>query len=659
MGERLGEALLDLDTDDRKFNQGVDRAGRKAEGLGKVLDDTARRAAKLGAAMVAAAGVAGVAALTAGITSAVKRLEEMSKMSGRVDRALKNSGNTARTSAREIEAWADALENRTGRAVEEVMEVSANLASYGFGRDEFYRAIALADDMAAAWGGDLRQNLEGLSRALDDPINGMAMLSKRGIKLTQEQKDMAAAFLDAGNKVAAQGVVFDALEEQVKGVAEAGFNGLTKAIAQAQKVWETAFEDLVTGKGTTNDLRTSLEQIISTLSSPEFVDAAMGFGSLLVQTIDAIAKAAVFAHGKLKEFFAWLDGRNPANMSADTLSTQIAAQQAAIQKAEDQLYRSGFWDDKGGWFGSSVGAADGIANMRRELDAMLAEQARRTNPSMFDVGGSFDKLGSKTYDSTEAMWAALGWRPDGGGGPTGPSGLSEEARKQADAVKELIAELQHERDIVGETALEQQILNTIRRAGVDATSAQGEEIRRLITETENHRAQIEQMEEVYGLLGDIGKSAIMGIVDAMSDGKVEGEELLSILGNVLSMAGSFFLNEAFSGGSQGGFGSLLSGLFAGFFADGGLIPNGSFGIVGEEGPEPVIGTAGGARVLPNSTLTDMLGGGQRGDTHVTVSGSGLSQGELTQAIADALDRYDRFQLPGRVSAIQGDPYARG
>src|SRR3546814_18695615 len=55
----------------------------------------------------------------------------------------------------------------------------------------------------------------------------------------------------------------------------------------------------------------------------------------------------------------------------------------------------------------------------------------------------------------------------------------------------------------------------------------------------------------------------------------------------------------------GGGGVLFSSIgkfFSGFFADGWLIPTGSFGIAGEAGPEPIFATAGGVGVLPNSAL---------------------------------------------------------
>jgi len=45
------------------------------------------------------------------------------------------------------------------------------------------------------------------------------------------------------------------------------------------------------------------------------------------------------------------------------------------------------------------------------------------------------------------------------------------------------------------------------------------------------------------------------------------------------------------GGAQGGAGGFMGSLFAGFFANGGIIPSGKFGVVGERGPEFVTGPA--------------------------------------------------------------------
>ena len=188
---------------------------------------------------------------------------------------------------------------------------------------------------------------------------------------------------------------------------------------------------------------------------------------------------------------------------------------------------------------------------------------------------------------------------------------------------------------------------------MSAASEQGKEIENLIKGTDLATTALERQQDAYDALGRIGRSALDGLIDAMKDGKVEGEELLGILGNVLSMAGSFFLDQAFS--ADGGFGSFFKSIFSGFHAKGGLIPNGQFGIVGERGPEPVIGTPRGAMVLPNSSLGGMGGG----PVNITINGSGLSQSELAQAVADGVARFSRFELPGRVREINSDPLARG
>lgn len=77
-----------------------------------------------------------------------------------------------------------------------------------------------------------------------------------------------------------------------------------------------------------------------------------------------------------------------------------------------------------------------------------------------------------------------------------------------------------------------------------------------------------------------------------------------------------------AGGGGGLFsviGSALGKLWGGAHADGGLIPNGTIGIVGERGPEPVIATSAGAMVRTTTTLGARDQG--RGTLQVVVSGA--------------------------------------
>jgi hypothetical protein len=104
--------------------------------------------------------------------------------------------------------------------------------------------------------------------------------------------------------------------------------------------------------------------------------------------------------------------------------------------------------------------------------------------------------------------------------------------------------------------------------------------------------------KVFGGIGD----AIGGVVDSVGSifsggGSSGGGGLLdsigSTIGGVVDSVGSIFSG----GGSSGGgglldsIGSTIGDFFGGFFANGGNIPAGKFGIVGERGPEFIGGPA--------------------------------------------------------------------
>lgn len=92
---------------------------------------------------------------------------------------------------------------------------------------------------------------------------------------------------------------------------------------------------------------------------------------------------------------------------------------------------------------------------------------------------------------------------------------------------------------------------------------------------------------VSGLLGDLLSGAEITFADI---GKLAGD-----------LAKQLFVNP-FMSGLKGG----ISSLFSGFFADGGVIEPGRWGIVGEAGPEIVEGGRHGATVTP---MRDARGGG--------------------------------------------------
>ncbi len=268
--DRVTEAGAKAERQADSFGRRADEAGRKAAAAN---DNAARSAEKtassydfltgkvrmLGAAIIAAFGVtAGAGAFITGIFNAQKRLDDFESATRKIDRALQQNGYTWDLTTKKINAFAEALELRTGTSKMEVLDLAPNLASFGFTEKVALRSIELANDMAAAWGGDLRQNFEGLGRALADPIKGFAMLAARGITLDDTQKKLVKSLMESGQGLKAQEVVLQALEDQVKGIAEAGYTPLQKAQDAARRSSEAFFEKLISSKGIGDALITVL-----------------------------------------------------------------------------------------------------------------------------------------------------------------------------------------------------------------------------------------------------------------------------------------------------------------------------------------------------------------------------------------------------------------
>ncbi len=152
-------------------------------------------------------------------------------------------------------------------------------------------------------------------------------------------------------------------------------------------------------------------------------------------------------------------------------------------------------------------------------------------------------------------------------------------------------------------------------------------------------------------LGDVFKGVAKQIIAELIQIAVQQAIILPLM-KALGIGGS-----AAGGGSSGGggggiggfFGSIFGSLFGGMHADGGLIPSGTFGIVGERGPEPVFATSGGIGVLPNSALRTAGsgsggGGGRPGTLHVSVSGArGNAEIEemVRSGVSQGIASYDR------------------
>ena len=162
----------------------------------------------------------------------------------------------------------------------------------------------------------------------------------------------------------------------------------------------------------------------------------------------------------------------------------------------------------------------------------------------------------------------------------------------------------------------------------------------------------------------------LGIKDPLLAGLIElfiQDVLIRPLAEALSKArgsgsgggglfGTLFggLLGAFGGGTSAGEAARLAPdvaatlsdpSFAGLFADGGLIPSGGWGIVGADGPEAAVATAGGVGAGANSALRQISGGQGAGAMEVRVMPSKFFEVEVVRIadgrVASGIGAYDQ------------------
>ncbi len=183
-----------------------------------------------------------------------KNLDDYDVNLRRVDATIRATGEGVGFTANELQKQAEVLAIATLTSVEEVQKAQAKLITFNrvLG-DEFKRTVNAAQDLAEAGFGTIESNVITLGKALQDPATGMASLTRVGITLSEQQKQLAKDALAVGDVFAAQEVILKAVEGQVKGVAEAVADGTLAGIADSAGIaWDRFTRNLAENQGALN-----------------------------------------------------------------------------------------------------------------------------------------------------------------------------------------------------------------------------------------------------------------------------------------------------------------------------------------------------------------------------------------------------------------------
>jgi len=210
--------------DARGANRAFDSVERRGSGFASKMGGVGK---KVAAGMAVGLG-AGAVALGGFVAGGLKSLTNIEKLNAQTAQVVKTTGGAARVSASDVEAYASAIEKKTGIEAESIQSGQNLLLTFtnvqnkvGKGNDIFNQATSIMTDMSVALGTDTKTSAIQLGKALNDPVKGVSALSKVGVSFTKQQKDQIKALQASGDTMGAQKIILAELNKEFGGSAKA------------------------------------------------------------------------------------------------------------------------------------------------------------------------------------------------------------------------------------------------------------------------------------------------------------------------------------------------------------------------------------------------------------------------------------------------------
>jgi len=318
--------------------KGLKQANAQFAKLGTSVGSLGRNFAVLGAA------IAGAGALIAKNVQSLARIE---KINAQTAQTIKSMGDVAGISASGVSQLAGSLENLTATEAETIQEGANLLLTFkniqnqaGVGNDIFNQTTAVMVDLARAMGTSAAGEAIRLGKALNDPVKGIAALTRVGVSFTEQQKEQIKALANSGDLLGAQKLILAELQAQFGGSGAAfakTFSGQLELMGhELGTIGEEATMSVMPAlQGMVEQLRELIPvigpQLKAAIESVDFkalATSVVGFTTFLVQNAEAIARtiAALFIISTAYKTLAVAVG---IAKTAIALKTYFVAQAAA------------------------------------------------------------------------------------------------------------------------------------------------------------------------------------------------------------------------------------------------------------------------------------------------------------------------------------------
>lgn len=418
--------------------------------------------------------------------------------------------------------------------------------------------------------------------------------------------------------------------EAGSGILEDKLAGAERTVSQSfvrlQNVLIDTAGKLDEGSGASERLGGALDALADTIAATDF--------SPLINGLLNVGEAAARVLGTIIETSRAIGELTGANQIGEMIRNTAEAngQQSAIA------------DRIGGAFEATAGTGIGSSG-----------------PTVVDVGRRVTPISLSDYAAPAS--SSGGGRGRGGGGRAragGRDAAAAAAQREADAVRELISDLEHERELIGQTDTQRSISEALRRAGAAATEEQRGRITELITAIEQEEAAMERLADQQQEVNDLARDVVGGMISDLQSGASAADVLENALSRVADRLIDISLNSIFGGGGGGGLlgggggrGGLLGGaIIPGILHQGGVAGRDGYGHGRAVSPSVFSGAQryhkGGIAGLRPGEVPAILQRGEvvipkgakasGGSTHITVGVDVDNSGNLTPFVTSISDQ---------------------
>lgn len=637
----LGTLTLDIVAKVGGFTAGMTAAERAAD---KSLSAIERRAYKFGQTLgtgLKAAGVAAVAgftALAASLQVTINGLDELSKSAQKIGTTteelskLAYAGDLADVSLETLTSTLGKLTKAQAEALDEGSKTAQIFDALGVSVKNADGTLRASTDVL----GDFAEVFKQLNGSPEAIAAGFQIFGRSFQELIPLLKDGREGIQGAGDELERFGGVISTEAGQA---AEEFNDNLTRLKVQFQAIFAQIAQQLLP---TLVDLSDQLVRI------SKDGDLARNAVSLFTSVING-GVAIIDAYN------------NAVDRTAIAFGLVDKAAEGAFESAKNFL---SFGAAEGGFFSGFEKIGQAFSEGQGELDSLIARQ----NAPVIDFSGVSGSVSSTEQTADEAnaakaearlakLIAALNGSADAKTKNAKATkelteaekayleqeevfaSIAEEtARYQTDqiirqgeldkqreeATASLLADLQFEQELLGRTVEDQEILNNLRYAGVDANSEYGQSITQVTKDLQEQREAMETQIAVADVFRSNFEDAFADVLTGTKSVKDAFKDMTNqILADIARIVAQKLIENLFgqsgsaSGGQAGGWIQAFGSLFGGARATGGPVNAGQMYRVNENGPELL--TVGGNEYL--------MMGNQSGK--VTPSGGGMS---LTQNI---------------------------